>query len=223
MEWFQLFNITNFSICLTKRAIFFQIFWHLFSLFRSFRTRGPENILRSSIISYWQIFNGHGIVVQLFNATNFSNFLIKFAFFQAFLIFFSFQEFFSLKTQEPPLEFDNRLLNNFYFKLNVLQDFNITNFSMFLIFFAILFSNFLTFIVIIQSFWASRVRKPQLGLDYKLMEIYRLSYINFQLFNITSFSNFFCKTCNFFWSFLNFVIFLDFSSIKGHQTSSRVW
>ena len=51
------------------------------------------------------------------------------------------------------------------------------------------------------------VKKPPLELDNKLMENFCWSWITFQLFNITSFSNFFYKTCNFSQFFNFFVIF----------------
>ena len=60
--------------------------------------------------------------------------------------------------------------------------------ALFLKIFAIF--KFLTFLVIIYVFGASRVKKPPLAFDKKLLECFCWSWINFQLFNITNFSNF---------------------------------
>ena len=99
MELFQHFN-TNFSI-FWQNLQFFSNFLTYFYLFRFSQSQGPENILRGLIIIYWQFFIGDEIVFQLFNVTNFSNFLIKLAFFT---FFKNFLGFFSLKSHGTSYE-----------------------------------------------------------------------------------------------------------------------
>ena len=68
-----------------------------------------------------------------------------------------------------------------------------------------------------SGFVASRVRKPPLGFDHKLLEFF-WSLNNFQLFNITSLGKFLIKLAIF---FLKICHFLGFSNLKSHGASSR--
>ena len=109
MEWFQHFNITNFSIFYNVN--FFNSFDIYFSLSRSFQTQGTENILRGLIIIYWKILIGYGIVFQLLISQIVAILFMKLAFFKFFWQFLSF--FLDSRAKEPRLGFENRLLYNF--------------------------------------------------------------------------------------------------------------
>ena len=179
MELFQHLNITNFSIFLTKRAIF-AIFWHLFFLIQVFPDTGARKTPKGLKISYWQIFIGRAIDFQLFNVTNVSKFLIKVAFWK-FLSFFRF-----FQSQEPRNILKGLKIGYCIIfrcngiSCNVLASWTSALFDNFCHFFPIF--GIYSFIVIIQVFWALRVGKPPLAFNYKLLENFSWPWINGLIF-----------------------------------------
>ena len=99
-------------------------------------------------------------ILQLFNITNFSNFLIKLAIFNILNFFVILKVSLASRANEPTLEFANRLLHNF--RCNAMI-------------FKILISRILYFDKISSDifchsvFSASGVRKPDLGFDNQLL------------------------------------------------------
>ena len=98
--------------CFAFFSSFFK--FEIFFIVLVFPDPGARTHPKGFDIKLLTIFIGHGIVFQPFNVKNFSNLLIKPAFFSKFFlkIFVVVQVFSASRTKESLLGFENRLLYN---------------------------------------------------------------------------------------------------------------
>ena len=112
---------------------------------------------------------------NILNITNFSNSLIKLAFFSNFLIrLFHYLSFSCPGARKSPIRFDNRLLNKCHRPLNCYQLLNITNFSNFLYKTCNFFQGFKFFFRFLQP------QRPR-NLLYRLLISYCIAFSDIEL------------------------------------------